>query len=273
MGTYPELPSYTIPSGEDLQTVLDKYSDELIGRKVIKKFRHTKLPYLPKILSIAKALPLQLHPDKALAAKLHKEDPANFPDPNHKPEIAIAVSKFEAFCGFKPLAAIDELMHFRPLQKFLPEIENSKFDNQTLKVVVKAMLTADDNAIRSTCEELRRLDKLSFGDNSYVPDLIPRLADEFDKTDSGLLVALITMNYLVLQPGEGLYIPADGIHAYLAGDIVECMARSNNVLSTGFCPKAERDSVDLFWSSLTFAPPQRAGMHYQKRLLRSEWLR
>ncbi|KAL1581694.1 hypothetical protein WHR41_09524 [Cladosporium halotolerans] len=62
------------------------------------------------------------------------------------------------------------------------------------------------------------------------------------------------MNYLILDPGEGLSIPADGIHAYLAGDIIECMARSNNVLNTGFCPKAERASAELFCSSLTFTP-------------------
>lgn len=62
MGTYPSLPSKVLETDEDLQDVLDKHSNELIGQNVIQKFRHTKLPYLPKILSIAKALPLQLHP-------------------------------------------------------------------------------------------------------------------------------------------------------------------------------------------------------------------
>lgn len=62
MGTYPTLPSYVLETDEDLQDVLDKHSDELIGQNIIKKFGHTKLPYLPKVLSIAKALPLQLHP-------------------------------------------------------------------------------------------------------------------------------------------------------------------------------------------------------------------
>lgn len=45
-----------------------------------------------------------------------------------------------------------------------------------------------------------------------------------------------------------------GIHAYLSGDIVECMARSDNVLNTGFCPRADRDSIDLFTAALTFSP-------------------
>ena len=62
------------------------------------------------------------------------------------------------------------------------------------------------------------------------------------------------MNFLTLSEGDAIFIPADCPHAYLAGNIVECMARSNNVLNTGFCPRAERDSIDLFTQSLTFSP-------------------
>jgi len=29
-----------------------------------------------------------------------------------------------------------------------------------------------------------------------------------------------------LHAGDAIYIPADGIHAYLSGDIVECMTRA-----------------------------------------------
>lgn len=253
MGTYPELPSYVMSTGEDLQDVINKNPEQLIGKTVIDKFGHKLLPYLPKVLSISKALPLQLHPNKELSAKLHDEDPQNFTDPNHKPEIALALTKFEAFCGFKPLAEIEPLMKLEPLKQYLPGNE-SKFNDQVLKHVVKAMLTASDETIGSSVKALQKLDKSSYGKDTYIPDMIPRLADQYDKTDPGLLVALITMNYLILQPGEGIYIPADGIHAYLAGDIIECMARSNNVLNTGFCPRADRNSADLFCSCLTFAP-------------------
>lgn len=69
MGTYPELPSYVLETGENLQDVIDKHPDELIGKAVTEKFNHTKLPYLPKVLSIAKALPLQLHPVSTAKAK------------------------------------------------------------------------------------------------------------------------------------------------------------------------------------------------------------
>lgn len=62
MGTYPELPSYVLATGEELQTVINKHSKELFGETVLNKFGHKDLPFLPKVLSIAKALPLQLHP-------------------------------------------------------------------------------------------------------------------------------------------------------------------------------------------------------------------
>lgn len=62
------------------------------------------------------------------------------------------------------------------------------------------------------------------------------------------------MNFLTLTTGDAIYVPADCPHAYLSGDIVECMARSNNVLNTGFCPRADRDNIELFSSALTFAP-------------------
>ncbi|KAK5136900.1 hypothetical protein LTR08_001822 [Meristemomyces frigidus] len=254
MGTYPVLPVYVADSGEDLQDLLDKHPKELIGENTIQKFGHTMLPYLPKVLSIAKALPLQIHPNKDLAARLHKEKPDQFTDPNHKPEIALALSEFEAFCGFKPLAHIAKLMSLEPLKRFMPEITKPDFDDQQLKAVVRKMLESDDQTVKETYEALTSLSGSDFDGDDYIPKLAPRLAEQYSEADPGLLVSLILMNFMVLQPGEGLYIPADGIHAYLSGDIIECMARSNNVLNTGFCPRAERDNVELFCSALTFTP-------------------
>ena len=85
MGTYPTLPSYVLETDEDLQKVLDKNPDELIGQNVIKNFGHTKLPYLPKVLSIAKALPLQLHP-VSLVSQIHRFVANPFPEQRSRRE-------------------------------------------------------------------------------------------------------------------------------------------------------------------------------------------
>ena len=65
-----------------------------------------ELPFLFKVLSINKALSIQAHPTKAHAQVLHETAPELYRDPNHKPELAIAISDFEGFCGFRPFGEI-----------------------------------------------------------------------------------------------------------------------------------------------------------------------
>lgn len=54
------------------------------------------LPFLFKVLSVRKALSIQAHPDVALARELHATKPELYKDPNHKPEMTIALTRFEA---------------------------------------------------------------------------------------------------------------------------------------------------------------------------------
>lgn len=208
-----------------------------------------------QILSIAQALPLQIHPHKALAEKLHKCDPKRFTDPNHKPEIAIALSKFEVFAGWKPLSVISVLLNIPALRQFIPEGTTS-WTNNTPREVVRGLLKADEKLVREVEENLKRHPRSELEhvhQQGYILDLLPRLQEQYGSTDPGSLVALLCMNYMVLEPGDALFIPVDGIHAYLSGDIVECMARSNNVLNSGFYPRADRDNIDLFVETLAFS--------------------
>ncbi|CAI9753485.1 unnamed protein product [Fraxinus pennsylvanica] len=52
------------------------------------------------VLSVAKPLSILAHPHKLLAEVLHKQQPDVYKDDNHKPEIALALTEFEALCGF-----------------------------------------------------------------------------------------------------------------------------------------------------------------------------
>jgi len=59
----------------------------------------------------------------------------NFPDiykdDNHKPEMAIAVTDFEALCGFKsPLNMHDTISKIPPLNKALEAVDISKLLDQ-----------------------------------------------------------------------------------------------------------------------------------------------
>lgn len=67
--------------------------------------------------------------------------------------------------------------------------------------------------------------------------------------DVGVLAALL-LNHLKLNPGEAIYIGANQPHAYLAGECVECMASSDNVVRAGLTPKYM--DVKVLSSMLTY---------------------
>ncbi|KAA0149291.1 hypothetical protein FNF31_07251 [Cafeteria roenbergensis] len=104
-GTHPNGPSTVkLPEGEML------LHDFLVGRPaalgVSADSESSALPFLFKVLSVNQALSVQAHPNKALAAKLHAARPDIYKDANHKPELALALTPFEALCGFRPLPDI-----------------------------------------------------------------------------------------------------------------------------------------------------------------------
>uniref|UniRef100_W5LIQ3 Mannose-6-phosphate isomerase n=1 Tax=Astyanax mexicanus TaxID=7994 RepID=W5LIQ3_ASTMX len=76
-----------------------------LGSKVKDTFQG-QLPFLFKVLSVNTALSIQAHPNRELAAKLHAQFPEHYPDNNHKPEMAIALTQFEGLCGFRPVEEI-----------------------------------------------------------------------------------------------------------------------------------------------------------------------
>jgi mannose-6-phosphate isomerase len=67
-----------------------------------------------------------------------------------------------------------------------------------------------------------------------------RAAEQFPlpggHTDRGI-VSIFLLNLVRLGPGQGMFIPAGVLHAYLEGVLVEVMAASDNVLRGGLTPK------------------------------------
>lgn len=99
MGTHPNGPSVLTGSGRSLKEHISD-NKSFLGEESRAKFGDD-LPFLFKVLSVGKALSIQAHPDIELAKKLHAERPDVYKDPNHKPEMAIALTKFEGLCGFR----------------------------------------------------------------------------------------------------------------------------------------------------------------------------
>ena len=92
IGTHPKAPSQVeLPDGS-MMLLHDWIAQEpraALGKAVHARFGG--LPFLFKVLSAAQSLSIQAHPNKAQAETLHEQDPAHYPDDNHKPEIAIAL--------------------------------------------------------------------------------------------------------------------------------------------------------------------------------------
>lgn len=69
-----------------------------------------RLPYLLKLLAAEQPLSLQAHPDAAQAEAGYVAGNPSYVDQYHKPELLVAVSEFEALCGFRDPKYCAELL-------------------------------------------------------------------------------------------------------------------------------------------------------------------
>lgn len=206
-----------------------------------------KLPYLLKLLAAAQPLSIQVHPTIDQARDGWRRESAlapdaperNYRDANHKPELLVALSdRFESLSGLRPVA---ETLALLDALEATPGV-----------VALRARLSTDGDALRETIEWL--LDG-SAGDavdeiiDAVVQSAGGEAAGEWATTlravatiaetypgDPGVVVALL-MNHVVLRRGQGVFLRAGLLHAYLSGLGVEIMAASDNVLRGGLTPK------------------------------------
>ena len=114
-----------------------------LGEGVNREYGGNELPFLFKVLSINRSLSIQAHPNKAHAEELHRDSPDLYQDPNHKPELAIAISHFEGFCGFRL---------FEEIRTFVEEVEELR----GLVGEVFDMTNGDSNSVEGQRQVLRK---------------------------------------------------------------------------------------------------------------------
>lgn len=250
MGTHPKSPSHVRSSGKPLSEHLASNPD-LISKRVIDRFdaSNGNLPFLFKVLSIEKALSVQSHPDKRTAEVLHAQQPDIYkgmvskvrqdyfstmfysPDPNHKPEMTIALTPFLALCGFRPLPAIAAALNSTPeLASLIPgpllnhfvslalSSDPSGDQKAALRDLFSALMTADEPRYKKQMTNLvgrYKGGQINKGEEKDVVDLVLRLDSQFP-SDIGIWCAFV-LNYVTLQPGEAMFLGAGEPHAYIAG--------------------------------------------------------
>ncbi|XP_066246373.1 mannose-6-phosphate isomerase [Euwallacea similis] len=253
MGTHVNAPSIIKATKENLSDLLYKHP-EYLGSEVLAQFN--QLPFLFKVLSVSKALSIQAHPSKKHAEQLHAQFPEIYKDPNHKPEMAIALTEFEALCGFRPWSEIKVFIsNISELQDIFKNIQYTD-DGQLIQQAFWEVLICPKAKILDVINSLlTRFKESSKSERDFLcADLVEKLHSQYP-FDNGILMVYF-LNYIKLKPSEAIFLGANEPHAYLFGDCIECMACSDNVVRAGLTPKFI--DVDTLCSMLIYdgAPPQ-----------------
>jgi mannose-6-phosphate isomerase len=152
-------------------------------------------------------------------------------DPNHKPEMTIALTPFLALCGFRPLPAIVTALNSTPelaslipgptLDRFIllaSSNESSENQRAALKDLFSALMTTAETRYKEQLTKLvgrYKKGEVNDGEESGVVGLVLRLDSQFP-SDIGIWCAFV-LNYVTLQPGEAMFLGAGEPHAYIAG--------------------------------------------------------
>lgn len=256
MGDHPNGPSRTVKGNKPLADLIAANPQEYLTSAVYEKFgKDRHLPFLFKILSFRKALPLQAHPDKSLAKQLmgqekrEKGKNEQFVDPNHKPEVSVTISDlFEGFIGFRPVREVKlflkEVIELREavgnenaVKGFLNiEDEQGEKVKELLKTLFWSLFKRPNEDIARLCTALlARLHQQgeealgTLGKEQNLGPIVKKILFTYPE-DVGMFAAAFFTNFVRLKKGEGIAIPADCIHAYLEGDVIECMSWSDNMV-------------------------------------------
>jgi mannose-6-phosphate isomerase len=232
-----------------LDTLIASDSLAALGEDVVARFG-SSLPYLLKVIAAETPLSLQVHPHVTRAqAGFEDEDAAgvprdaphrNYKDRNHKPELIYALSQFEALCGFRAPRRAAELFAGLDarLAKELHGVLAAQPNVDGIRTVFTQLLQPRTRPAVDEVQEVASAcaARLAAGSTSPRADRTVVMLAEAYPGDPGVVTSLL-LNPVTLQPGEAMFIPAGGMHAYLHGLGIEIMASSDNVLRAGLTPK------------------------------------
>lgn len=247
-GAHPAAPS-EFGDGRDLGRAIAADPDAMLGSDVVARFG-ASLPYLLKLIAAARPLSLQVHPNLVAAREGFEREDAlgivrssperSYRDRNHKPELVYALTTFDAMCGFRAPRRAAELLASldAPLAA---ELHGLLRDEPSALGIRAAFTRLLEPATRPSSDQVAQVveascRRLAAGSPSPRADRTVVTLHEAYPGDPGVVVSLL-LNPVTLQPGEAMFVPAGGVHAYLSGVGVEIMANSDNVLRAGLTGK------------------------------------
>ncbi len=245
-----------------LDELISRIPETMLGPDLAGRWE--RLPYLLKVLAIAKPLSLQVHPTLDQAEAGYKDEdqrgvPADAPtrtfkDRSHKPEMIVALTPMTLLAGFRPANAVaqDLVWLGQPCtRRWAEELANATEPTVALGQYIQKVLR--DPEAPAALEAL-----VEVGGRSGVPESLAvasAAALEFPG-DPGALVA-IALNVVRLTPGQACFTTAGVIHSYQSGVGVEIMANSDNVVRAGLTPKPVDIDLLVALTDGTPTPPPR----------------
>jgi mannose-6-phosphate isomerase len=250
MGAHPAAPSQIrADSGwVSLRGWIRRDPKGVLGAETARRFAG-ELPFLFKVLAPERALSIQTHPDAQRArAGFERENAAglglgdarrSYRDPNPKPELICALTRFRVLCGFRRADEITRglaALGLASLEPLLAELRSFP-ERGGLERFFRALMTrGDDERCRLAEAVAEAAARRTRGEPDRVACAwVEELARQHP-ADVGVLAPLL-LNPVELGPGQALYLPAGELHSYLGGVGVELMANSDNVLRGGLTNK------------------------------------
>ena len=165
----------------------------------------------------------------------------NYVDDWPKPEILCALTRFEVLAGMRTTADAAALLRALEVTRARAARRGpgrARPDPAALTRALAAILTwpaagrgALVAAVVAACE------RVAAGGGEYAAACAATVRIAGDHPGDLGIVASLLLRHAVLRPGEAVFLPAGGLHAYLHGTGVELLANSDNVVRAGLTPK------------------------------------
>jgi mannose-6-phosphate isomerase len=232
---HPKAPSEM--EGKSFDTVVSEHAEIWLGRN------WRSFPFLLKILAAEQALSIQVHPSLDTAKEGFARENAsgialdspirNYKDPNHKPEMMMALTDFYALCGIRDFHEILSIFQHFALESFFPAYQEfeAQPNPQTFSRLYQEVLIR--KALPGLREHVLKLPKQGAWDSEV--QWAKKLALQHPQDRS--IISPMLLNLIHMKPLEAIFLEEGVVHAYLKGAGIEIMAQSDNVLRAGLSPK------------------------------------
>ena len=181
-------------------------------------------------------------------------------------DICTLCAEFEGMCNFRPISSIhthlqtypalaklcggEDMVKLFTLDKEAVGEKYGPASKALLRTLFSNLMRSSDEAIEraleQTTKEIKAMEQSQ--ELSAAESLFLRLTHYYPG-DVGCFAAFL-LNFVDINPGQAFFMAANEPHAYLKGQCVEIMARSDNVVRAGLTPKFK--DVETLINMLTY---------------------